>query len=355
MGQGAQGPPGPPGPPGQNGKSITTTDLISNPEFLSSIRELLINDVNFKNQIQDFFKDKATLFKGEKGIGSFSDLTESEQTAVVAQLFNNHFKDLIKDFDFMSNVQTAIINDQKFQQFVKDYFVQNEALFKGAPGQGVSAAELLGNSEYISRLQTDLMNHPRMKLIIDTFLKTNAGLFKGEKGDSVTVANLVSNNVFLSELQKQLINNASFILQITDFFNKNASTFKGRDGAPGRDGIQEADIKQKVMWCADGNICKVPTSTTAIDFSNKNIRNVNRITANEIGAIDGAKFTSGWGGFVAGYLVDGNDVSKGFTNSYKLTRDGIYLGKNWRIWENNQGELEFKNEKENKWFLAKNI
>lgn len=295
MGQGPQGPQGLQGPPGQ---SVEVKDLTSNPDFLSAIQKMLVNDITFKNSIQDYFKSNATLFKGERGITEFSGLSEAEKTSVVAQLFDDHIKNYISNIDFISKLQSSLLNDSQFQTIIKDFFNQNISLFQGPKGdQGIPGP--IGRQG---------IQGP-----------------KGEKGDIGPVGPI------------------------------------GKTGPTGpAGGIQEADIKPKVMWCADGNICKVPSNSTGVDLLNKNITNVNiinsgRLNANEIGFKDWSTFRTGYGGFEAGYLNDANDLSKGYINSYKLTRDGIYLGKNWRIWENAQGELEFKNEKDNKWFLAKNI
>jgi hypothetical protein len=295
------------GPQGLPGKSVSVTDLTSNPDFLLAIQKMLVNDIIFKNSIQDYFKSNSTLFKGERGITEFSGLSEAEKTSVVAQLFNDHIKNYISNSDFISKLQTSLLNDSQFQTIIKDFFNQNTSLFKGDKGpQGER-----GLPGSIGQTGPQGLVGPRGP-------KGDDGI-QGPKGDIGLVGP------------------------------------RGSMGPPG--GMQETDIKPKVMWCADGNVCKVPSNSTGVDLLNKNITNVNiinsgKLNANEIGYRDWSAFRTGYGGFEAGYLNDANDFSKGYTKSYKLTRDGIYLGKNWRIWENDGGDLEFKNEKQNKWFLA---
>lgn len=291
MGQGPQGPQGLPGVPG---KSVSVAELTSNPSFISTIQNFLVNDVNFKNSIQEYFKANASLFKGERGVTEFKLLSDSEQAAVIAQILKDNLNIFIDKLSENMKLQNAIV--------------------------------------------AVLQKNPAIK---------------------------------------------------------------------GKDGIQEKDIIPKAMWCADGNICKVPSTSSGIDLSGKKLLNgsiegtdintknivsekgtINTLFSDSLGNRDGSKFMTGYGGYEVGYLIDGNDLSKGwkrdnrldrdnYTKSIeqanKLTRDGliinkgnidmlwgtvntadIMIGKKWRIWENDQGNLEFKNVKDNKWGILTN-
>lgn len=289
MGQGPQGPQGLPG------KSVSVAELTSNPSFISTIQNFLVNDVNFKNSIQEYFKANASLFKGERGATEFKLLSDSEQAAIVAQI-----------------------------------------------------------------------------------VKDNLNIFTDKLSENIKLQNAI-----VAVLEKNPV-------------------------IKGKDGIQEKDIIPKVMWCADGNICKVPSNVTGIDLSGKKILNgsaiegtvintkdlvsekgaINKLFSDSLGNRDASKFISGYGGYEVGYLINGNDVSKGWSKENrmdknnntvsieqvnKLTRDGltinrgnidipwgtvntgdITIGKKWRIWENDQGNLEFKNVKDNKWGILTN-
>jgi hypothetical protein len=190
-------------------------------------------------------------------------------------------------------------------------------------------------------------------------------------------------------------------------FCKSPSNTKGLDFGNWRiwenkDGdLEFQNIKDKKSWFAKNII---------------DLNSLSNIKADKIGQKDNSEFISGYGGYKTGYADwsspkfawskkpvtdnnkaitidnvnifgrDGIDINNGRINvrydgitaqdftlrnyakgkqsSFGIDDDGhIYTSGdktglkigNWLLWQNDQGELEFKNTKENKWFLAKNI
>jgi hypothetical protein len=152
----------------------------------------------------------------------------------------------------------------------------------GLPGKSVTTSDLTADTAFMSKLQTALATDLTFNNSITNYLKTNPQLFKGDKGvtefSSLTdldkqgiITNLVSTQG--ASFANLLANNVSFKDAIAAVLQKyvadNADKFKGKDG---QDGVQEDVLKPKVMWCADGNICNVPTSAGGIQLSTKPLR-----------------------------------------------------------------------------------
>jgi hypothetical protein len=116
MGQGKQGPIGPQGQKGNDGvvnypqlQAGVTNDV----EFQVKLKEALIKDATFQSTLNDYFTANAMLFKGDKGVSEFKDLTMDEQSALVSKLVANHANDFVRMIVENQNFKTSIVDTLK--------------------------------------------------------------------------------------------------------------------------------------------------------------------------------------------------------------------------------------------------
>ena len=182
MGQGQPGPPGKDGRDGSDGKDAAIDYSVLQPK----VKDLLVNDTNFKNSINAFLKENAVLFKGEKGLVEFKSLSSDEQSALVATMAANNLDNFVNRLAQNATLQGALIATLK-----------TLPEFKGSPGKN------------------------------------------GANG-------------------KDGING-----------NNGRDGIDGKPGKPGSSFDSPASmdfLKNSVMWCADGDLCKMPQGKRGLDW-----------------------------------------------------------------------------------------
>lgn len=322
MGQGPQGPPG---------TSVNVTDLVASSEFMTTLQNLLINDVNFKNTIQDYFKTNAMLFKGEKGVTEFKLLTNAEQAAVVSQIVKDHLNTFVEQISNNISFQNAIIK-----------VLEKNPNIKGASGKdGVQEKDL--KPKLLWCADGDFCKAPSNTKGLDV---GNWRLWQNDKGE-LEFKNLKDNKWWL----------AKDIIDINNLSDVKADKIGQRDKSEFITGY--GGFKTGYADWSNGSWIKKPVTDNnkAINIDNVNIFNRDGLTVNngrinvKYDGITAQDFTlrNYAKGKQSGFGID--DDGNIYTSGDKT---GLKIG-NWLLWQNDQGELEFKNLKENKWFLAKNI
>ncbi len=171
--------------------------LRSDSDFQTTIRNALVTDSGFSTLITKYISDNADKFRGVPGITVFSNLSATEQASVIAQLFNANKVELI----------SGVTNDTTFKQAIID---------------GLSKIETVRGIQGIQGI-------------------------KGETGPQGPVGPIGPQG------------------QVGPQGIKGETGSQGPVGPIGPQGpvgglTPEAEgwVKERAMWCADGEICKVP-------------------------------------------------------------------------------------------------
>ena len=179
----------------------------SDTDFQAAVRNLLVSDPTFNTNITKFISDNSDKFRGQPGIIQFSDLNVSQKAEIITNLYNANKISFVDEITGRDNFKSDIINA----------LAQMESL-RGPKGEtGTMGPIGLTGPQGLQGLQGLQGETGTMGPIGLTGPQGIQGI-KGDKGD------------------------------------------KGETGSDYKDTNAISWFKERVMWCADGNICNIPAN-----------------------------------------------------------------------------------------------